>query len=266
MRCRRRHPDGRAVLAAGVALIALAGCSDPGIPVTLEFDVAFNGRPIHCSSTDPALSDARFFLSEPSVLMSDGRELSLSFEPVQDWSTETVAMIDLEDGSGSCRNGTAATRHTAIVRWPPGEVATLSMTVGVPFELNHADPLSAAPPLDDAAMHWHWRGGYKFLRAGVERDDGGFWLHLGSTGCEGRIGNITSCGAPNRIAVPLADFVAGRSVVTLHMDRLFDGARYGRGEDASCSSGPLEAGCEAVFTNLGLRDADPSPWLTVEHR
>ena len=77
------------------------------------------------------------------------------------------------------------------------------------FDLNHDNPLTAEPPLDDPDMHWHWRSGYKFLRAGIRTATDGFWIHAGSAGCEGTVGNITGCRFPNRIDVFLPDFVPG---------------------------------------------------------
>ncbi|MDZ7643630.1 MAG: MbnP family protein [Woeseiaceae bacterium] len=69
---------------------------------------------------------------------------------------------------------------------PTGDYRTLRLTLGVPADLNHGDPLHAPAPLTQTPMHWHWRSGYKFLRAGVTRGADGYWLHLGSTRCRAR--------------------------------------------------------------------------------
>jgi hypothetical protein len=57
--------------------------------------------------------------------------------------------------------------------------------MGVPFEKNHRDPVTAGAPLNLSCMFWVWNAGYKFLRfdytsTGQPR---GAFLHLGSTNC-----------------------------------------------------------------------------------
>ena len=106
-------------------------------------------------------------------------------------------------------------------------------------------------------MHWHWRGGYKFLRAGVATDDDGFWLHLGSTGCEGTIQNITGCRAPNRVEVRLDEFVVGRDSVAIDIEALLAGADLADGIASDCASGPADTSCGAPFEALGLNIANP---------
>jgi len=47
---------------------------------------------------------------------------------------------------------------------PQGDYTGISFEVGVPFELNHADPTLAAPPMNLTSMFWNWRAGYRFMR------------------------------------------------------------------------------------------------------
>ena len=248
------------------ALVMAAGCSEPRIPVSIPFEASFNGSPVHCDSDGVALNDLRLYVSGVSAEMADGRRQALPLVEDSSWQNTSVAMIDLENGAGACNDGTPERNDTLRVFWPRGDVKRLSLTIGVPFEHNHADPLQAAAPLDDSAMHWHWRSGYKFLRAGVETADDGFWLHLGSTGCKGTTGNITECTQPNRVTIELEGFVAGRSAAVVHLDELFYAVDLGDGAPGDCSSGPLETSCETVFANLGLGETTARPWLTLEAR
>lgn len=249
-----------------VVLALTAGCSESRIPVSLPFEAAYDGQAISCSSDGVALSDLRFFVSEVTVETTDGERLDVPFAPDESWQNRSVALIDLEEGDGACRDGTVESNATLNLLWPDADVRRLALTIGVPFADNHADPLAAAPPLDDSAMHWHWRSGYKFLRAGIDTGDDGYWLHLGSTGCEGTTGNITGCKQPNRVTFELDGFVAGRSAAVVHLDRLFAGIDLTDGTPADCVSGPMETSCEIVFANLGLRDTPPENWLTMESR
>lgn len=102
-------------------------------------------------------------------------------------------------------------------------------------------------------MHWHWKSGYKFLRAGVALpDDDGFWMHLGSSRCSGTVGNILGCESANRPFVDLPDFVPGESVVVVDLQRLINNINRRDYKISECQSGPAELECNAPFSNLGL--------------
>jgi len=133
-----------------------------------------------------------------------------------------------------------------------GEYRGLRFTVGVPFSLNHANPMTAGPPLDDPAMHWHWRSGYKFLRAGIRTENDGFWIHVGSTGCEGTVGHVTGCRSPNRIQIELPEFAPGGSAVAIDLAALVAGIDLDDEVPGDCSSGPAESSCTAPFGALGI--------------
>ena len=165
-----------------------------------------------------------------------------------------LALLDLEDGSGSCVNGTAAMNTSLRGTAPSADVHAVEFTLGVPFASNHGDPLTATAPLGDAAMHWHWRGGYKFMRTGVSTSTDRFWMHLGSTACEGTIRNITACGAPNRVTLRLDNFAIGDGIV-VDLAGLIAGDTLEDGNPSDCSSGPAEHACTAPFAALGLTHA-----------
>jgi uncharacterized repeat protein (TIGR04052 family) len=166
-----------------------------------------------------------------------------------------VALIDLETGEAACINGTPEMFEHVVGVVRAGEYRGLRFTVGVPFSLNHANPLTAGPPLDDADMHWHWRSGYKFLRAGIRTVDDGFWIHVGSTGCEGTVGHVTGCRSPNRIQVELPEFSPGKSIVAIDLAALAAGINLEDGEPGDCSSGPAETSCVDAFGALGINHA-----------
>ena len=135
---------------------------------------------------------------------------------------------------------------------PEREYEGLEFTIGVPFERNHANPLTADAPLDNAAMHWHWRSGYKFLRAGVSTASDGFWIHVGSAGCEGTVQNVTGCSFPNRVRVSLPRFTPRASQVEIDLAALLEGTNLDDGLQSDCSSGPPESSCIAPFAALGI--------------
>jgi uncharacterized repeat protein (TIGR04052 family) len=240
------------LLTAVFLLALLCACAKPEIDVTIPFVATWQGREIGCAGDEIALSDLRLYVSNVELLDRDGVAHPVRLRPDLPGQDAQVALLDFETGDGACINGTSATRTTIDGSAPRGDYQALRFTVGVPFDLNHANPLTAASPLDDAAMHWHWRSGYKFLRAGVVTPTDGFWIHLGSAGCEGSVRNITGCRFPNRVEVRLPNFTPSESVVGIELHQLLEGTDLEDGVPTDCSSGPAETACVAPFRALGI--------------
>ena len=239
-----------------VATLAVAwlisSCSQLDQPINVPFVATWQGQAIDCSSPGIALSDLRFYISNVQLIDREGVAHDIRFATEMEWQNDAVALLDLENGSGNCRNGTARTFDHILGVAPAADYEGLRFTVGVPFRLNHANPLAAKPPLDDPDMHWHWRSGYKFLRAGVSNERDSFWIHTGSAGCEGTVGHITGCTLPNRIEVDLPGFVPGRDSVAVDLTALLSGTSIDDGVPSDCSSGPPETACIAPFAALGI--------------
>lgn len=233
---------------------SFAACTKPPIPVSVPFVAQFGSESLGCEERSGAtqLTDLRFYVQGVQLVTADGHAVPVSLDPDNMWQQSDLALLDFEDGSGSCLNGTGETNQFLRGSVPDGEYRGLSFTVGVPFDRNHADPLQAKAPLGDPAMHWHWRAGYKFMRAGIRTADDGFWLHLGSTGCEGTVRNISGCNFGNRVRVELADFVLGGDAVVVDLAALTSGTNLDDAVPTDCSSGPAEATCAEPFKALGL--------------
>ena len=225
------------------------------LAVDIPFAATWNGEPLTCHDTEPALTDLRLYINNVQLLDEQGRVHDVRYATEYAWENDAVALIDLEDGTGACDNGTAEVFDRILGAVPEREYRGLRFTVGVPFRLNHADPLMATPPLDDNAMHWHWRSGYKFLRAGLQTSNDGFWIHVGSAGCEGTVGHITECRFPNHIMVELPEFVPGENGVQIDLAALAAGTNLDDGQASDCSSGPAESSCNAPFAALGINFA-----------
>jgi len=245
-----RRLASRVLLATG--LFCCAACPANRTPVNVEFAATWEGQPLHCGESELSLTDLRFFVSEVVLIDTGGVGYPLVLTGDERWQQEGVALIDLENGEGNCVNGTQATNTTLSGMAESVDIQRIRFTTGVPFELNHANPLLADAPLDDSAMHWHWRSGYKFLRAGVTTKSDGFWMHLGSTGCEGTVQNISGCRSPNRVTVELSGFSPDENRINIDLAALFKGVDLDDGNRSDCSSGPPESACARPFANLGL--------------
>ncbi|MGI9248613.1 MAG: MbnP family copper-binding protein [Woeseiaceae bacterium] len=243
----RRH-----LILAGLVMLLGCSCSEPYLGVKIPFVATWGDKPIDCDDNEITLSDLRLYVSEIELDDARGRKHTVVLHDNLQWQQPDLALIDLENGKGGCTNGTGETYAYLVGSVPPGDYKGLRFTVGVPFDRNHADPLKADSPLDDPAMHWHWRSGYKFLRAGIKTETDGFWIHTGSAGCEGTVRDIKGCRFPNRINVELAEFQPGRDSIAVNLKALSAGTDLADGLPTDCSSGPPETACIAPFSALGI--------------
>ena len=116
-------------------------------------------------------NDFRFYVSDLAMIDESGNAVPIELEQDGKWQYQNVALLDFEDGSNTCDNGTAETRTTVVGTIPKGDYQNLQFTLGVPEELNHKDAAIAPSPLNLTSMWWNWQGGYKFLRIDMETDE-----------------------------------------------------------------------------------------------
>lgn len=240
-----------------LAVLLVASCHRPPTAVHIEFAATYAGQPIGCAvgQAGVALTDLRFYVHGIDVTTSAGRMLPFRLIPDERWQNRNVALVDLEDGQGYCLNGTSALNSSVRgeVALGPGEsIEAVGFSIGVPEALNHADPMAAGVPLNYTVMHWHWRSGYKFLRAGIVDGNGAAWLHLGSANCKGTIGNIEGCNIPNRPAVSAQDFDPLQRVLLVDLAAIFAHGRDPQKAARSCESGVADPQCQSMFEGLGL--------------
>jgi uncharacterized repeat protein (TIGR04052 family) len=147
--------------------------------VTINFAGAIGDKEFACgqsyeqvgtseSTLTPA--DFRFYVSDLALVDEEGNAVPIELEQDGKWQYQNVALIDFEDGSGGCDNGTAETRTMVVGTVPEGDYQKLQFTLGVPKSLNHEDAAVASSPLNLTSLWWNWQGGYKFLRADLKTE------------------------------------------------------------------------------------------------
>lgn len=238
-----------------IACLLTAACESPKESIEIQFEVRYGDTRLSCDASPAvaSLSDLRFYVHNIRLLDASGNELKVALNPDNIWQSETVAMLDFENGEGDCVNGSPQTNLSIRGQYVGHPASGLRMNIGVPEDYNHADPMLASAPLTYTPMHWHWKSGYKFMRAGIRTPgNDGFWIHLGSSRCEGTIGNIIGCKSANRPVIDLPEFVAGESVVIVDLQRLTHGLDLNNREVSECQSGPAESECESPFKALGV--------------
>ena len=249
------------------------GCAPRSVPVVIPFAARFGTQPFSCAAAVSAggstfaARDLRLYVYAVQLLTADGTAMDVALSDDGVWQSGGVALLDFEDGSGNCVDGTNGT-HTELRGTVRDDTFVgVRFVVGVPFDRNHANPAEAAPPLNLGHMHWGWQGGYKFLRfEGTSADGSAYRFHLGSTQCDGTIGHITSCARPDRPLIELHGFGPGRTVL-IDFDALMHGVDLATAPpDAvrGCMGGPDGPDCAAAFAAVGL-DLQSGRPLTTQH-
>ncbi|MGE3645130.1 MAG: MbnP family copper-binding protein [Beijerinckiaceae bacterium] len=277
-------------LAPAAAALSLALLTAPAFaqsqPVRINFAAELGGKPFSCVSkfnhigsarTTVSPADFRLFVSNVALIDATGKAVPVELDQDGKWQYKNVALLDFENGAGSCTNGTPDMRTIVSGKVPPGEYKGLRFEIGVPFELNHQDPTLAPSPLNLTAMFWTWQGGYKFIKVDMDSGDkppmtggmkpamqhgagmnggmkpamkghghmggmgasSGFSIHLGSTMCkaESRTSAPTACANGNRVAIEYRNFDLGKNLV------VFDPAPVVADVDVSKNTAGTSAGC-----------------------
>lgn len=189
------------------------------------------------SHPDPELS---FFVSDMALIKGDMRT-PVRFDATGPWQGAATALVSFL-GSGN---------RTVTGRAAEDEYDAVEFRLGVPFERNHGNPLTAPSPLNLPSMFWTWQSGYKFLRV----DLGNEWsFHLGSTGCVSASAvrpPVQACRRPNlaRIRLPVRAAYGGSVLVDLDaLHAEVDIAREGNCMDAFAD----RHACRRLLDRLGL--------------
>jgi len=242
--------------------------------VEIRFEAKVGDRPFACGQAYEGLGvtsstfepwDLRLFVHHVRLVTSAGLEVPVSLEQDGIWQTEDVALLDFEDKTGRCVDGTVQTNTTVKGTLDAGEYTGIRFGVGVPFELNHQDVTLASSPLNVTSMFWSWNFGYKFIKLdGVTTGmSGGMYVHVGSTDCETNArGVVTSCDHPNRPEIALSGFDPASQTVVLDLAALFADVDLDLNAEATaaiCMSEPYDPDCGALFASLGLPFDDVTP-------
>ncbi|MFV8749658.1 MbnP family copper-binding protein [Nannocystaceae bacterium ST9] len=240
------------------------------IAVELRFAAQFGDEAAVCgqtyagigsSASDLTLKDLRFYVSGVELIDVEGVAHPLALEQDGAWQSGAVALLDFEDGTAGCQeSGTVEVNTRVIGSAPAGDYRGVRFVLGVPEALNHHDVNLAGSPLDLPSMSWSWQGGYKFLRidlANEQSEAPGWFIHLGSTGCESAGPDqppTEPCARPDRPTITLTEFDHAADVIVFDVASLLADADVGHdlAGPPGCMSAPDDPECASLFAKLGL--------------
>ena len=259
-------------------LLACVGATDDsGVGkapnVTIPFRASVGGAPFACGTTydgvgttsktiDPL--DFRLYVYDVGLVDAAGAVTNVELQQDREWQYQNVALLDFEDGSGSCATGSPNTNAEIVGSAPEGDYTGVTFKVGIPPELNHIDAATAPAPLNDTGLWWAWTSGYKFARIDVATTvNPSFFFHLGATDCTVSDAGDYACGLDNLAAVTL-DIDPASEVVTLDLLDLYADNDLDAPVDyvtdyvSGCMAFAGDPECEGLMPKLGL------PWGSVQ--
>ncbi|BFT29378.1 hypothetical protein D210916BOD24_05540 [Alteromonas sp. D210916BOD_24] len=143
-----------------------------------------------------------FYLSKPEVRI-DGKWQRVKFRQTE-WQTADAALLKFHSLCNAPKD--ANDKIILDVSEELMKLATnLRFTMGLPFDVNHADPRSQPSPLNDLSMFYNRQNGHQFLRLDVSQngDENYTWsYHLGSVNCPSESSEVApekSCAFTNRV-------------------------------------------------------------------
>jgi uncharacterized repeat protein (TIGR04052 family) len=259
-----------------VALLASACGGGAMSSYSIAFNAVVAGAPFSCQSSYPNIGtsqttvqplDFRLYVHDVQLVRANGEKVPLTLKDDGKWQGQGVALLDFEDGTGTCNTASPETNTTVTGTAAQHDDYTgIQLTLGLPAALDHLDDATAMAPLNVPAMFWGWVGGYRYLKVEMQSPKNPVWhFHLGAMYCQRASGDI-SCKYDNLSVVTLANFKANASTITLDLASLFADSDLDHQVDGTpdlipgCMSSPGDPECTVLFSKIGLAfDGGPAP-------
>lgn len=243
------------LLILAASIVVLSACSGSSGRLA-EIHFAIDGGGEADAAAAVVIRNVQFYVHDVQLLDAAGRSHPFRLEASAPWQSERVALVDLTEDGASVRNGTLRGTLAAGA----GEAYKgIRFSIGVPFDLNHANVLTAAAPLDRAELFWTWQSGHKFLRVDLlDKEKEKEWsFHLGSTGCSSASAMrppTAACAQPNVMHVEISGIDPLRQSIRLQLNELVSSMRAV--EHAICTGDYAHnPACSQVWAKTGLQAA-----------
>lgn len=224
------------LLGCALSLWGFTGCSRSEL-VQLRFNVGGDAEQVR---------RLQVYVFDVELRRDDGAWQKVVQSADGAWQNERVALVDLIGPDGERRNVIEGLA-------PTGSYAGVRFKVGVPFDLNHANQLTASAPLNRAELFWSWQSGYKFLRLELTDEEHAGAFHLGSTGCSSASAlrpPQQPCAQPNVIQVELRGFDPIEKGIQVRVADIVTALR--RTDRTACTGEYASTACAAAFRATGL--------------
>jgi len=266
-----------AIILLTLGSLILFGCLKKNSSTTIEFTPRYGSTPLNCQinfqHTDnqkTEVSNEKSWKYQQLQFFIHNVEVKTKQNNWQPWLMKTnayqsdnVALIG-EVCSKINKSSHWQLELTALAEFE--DITDIRFTLGVPFSLNHLNPLTQSSPLNMSSMFWGWRGGHKFMRLELLSKNDDWLFHLGSTGCKALSpvrAPKAECLQPNRVVVSLP-FTKETTNIELNLAVLLHELVLKR--ENSCQSSFDEEDCKVLFDNLGLNELSNNEQLLFKSK
>lgn len=242
------------------------------LKVSIRFQAKLGKSDFACSHKIPSQGtanttvtprDFRLFVHALELIKDDGSKVPVKLNVREPWQSESLALLDFEDKTGRCTDGTEGTNTAVTGTVAPGSYKGLRFIVGVPEDLDHKDQAGAAEPLKSAAgLGPQGSTGFRFAKVALQqlaadaKAVGTGLFDLGSAECAAAMGSgDVKCDKANRSAVELPAFDIEKNSVVIDAATLFSTLDLSQTND--CHS--TEKVCAPMFGALGVDFATGQP-------
>jgi uncharacterized repeat protein (TIGR04052 family) len=258
------------VFVLGLFALACSSTESTSTDVSIDVSAVVGNRAFACNASYENVGvskttfkplDFRMYVTDVVLVRADGTEVPVQLN-ASPWQRGKFALLDFEDGTGTCVGGTKETNTALKGTVPAGTYTGVAFTIGIPESENHLDAATAPAPLNAPGMWWSWKGGYKYMRIDVETaKNKAYYLHLGASACDGDLAKGFTCAAGNRPRVLLpkdAPLVSGVSNVQFDLAELWANVDIDAQIDPKvdfvngCMAFPGDPECPQVFAKLGM--------------
>lgn len=247
------------VMPLGYAFFNIQHSSNTNIKVQLTWQ----GKALNCHSLFTsdnnnqkwAIEQFQFFISDIAVASSNLHWQNVDLTVNSSQANNTVLV------GTNCQSSRSSKQLESNNNWtinfdsplPNNDIQTLRFTLGVPFSVNHLNPISQKSPLNMPSMFWVWQTGHKFMRLELKSKNEQWLFHLGSVGCHSASvmrAPSQPCRYPNTFTfeVPVDAEKGNELVLNIDLSKLLTSVELE--QTTSCQSQPDNPHCQLLISNL----------------
>jgi uncharacterized repeat protein (TIGR04052 family) len=242
------------------------------LKVSIRFQAKLGKTDFACSHKLPSQgtanttvtpTDFRLFVHALELIKDDGSKVPVTLNVREPWQSASLALLDFEDKTGRCSDGTEGTNTAVTGTVAPGTYKGVRFIVGVPDDLDHKDQAGAAEPLKSAAgLGPQGTSGFRFAKVGLQalvaggNSTGSGLFELGSAQCAAAMGGgDVKCDKVNRSVIELPAFDIEKNSIVIDGAALF--STLDLTQTNECHS--TEKVCAPMFGALGVDFATGQP-------
>ncbi len=241
----------------------------------IKVNLQWHENILGCKSTfDPKNSGEAWFIEQLQFFLSDieievegqgWQHLQLTKNAFQNSNTVLLGTNCREKKQHSQKNDAEYWSIIFENNVDISKVRSVKFTVGVPFDVNHLNPVSQQSPLNLPSMFWVWQTGHKFIRAEFASVDDQWIFHLGSSGC--KAASVMrppkqKCLYPNtfEFELPVDELDSKALILNFNLAHLLHNVEMS--SKANCQSERDNESCLQLFNNLATYNKP----LSVQHK